>query len=51
MHNNVRDVLQKCGSNAGVVSRTETPLILPGTDERPGDVVFDLASGGVVATS
>jgi len=47
VHNNVRDVFQKCGSNAGVVSKTETPLILPGTDERPGDVVFDgIGRGG-----
>ena len=47
MHNSVRDVFQKCGQNVGVVSNTETPLILPGCEERPGDVVFDgIGRGG-----
>ena len=50
VHHNVRDVFQKCGANAGVVTKTETPLILPGTDEKPGDVVFDgIGRGGGIA--
>ena len=47
MHDNCRDVLQKCGRNAGVVSKTEEPLVLPGTEERPGDVIYDgIGQGG-----
>ena len=38
---------QKIGRNAGVVSKTETPLLLPGCNEKPGDVVFDgIGRGG-----
>ena len=47
MHNNVRDVFQRCGANAGVVTKTDTPLLLPGCNEKPGDVVFDgIGRGG-----
>ena len=47
VHDNCRDVLQKCGRNAGVVSKTEEPLVLPGTEERPGDVIYDgIGQGG-----
>ena len=47
VHNNVRDVFWKMGQNAGVQGRTDQPLILPGSNEKPGDVVFDgIGRGG-----
>ena len=47
VHNNVRDVFWKMGQNAGVQGKTDAPLILPGSNEKPGDVVFDgIGRGG-----
>ena len=51
MHNNVRDVFLKMAQNAGVQARTDVPLILPGSHEKPGDIVMDgigLGSGDLV---
>ena len=43
----MRDVFQRCGANAGVVTKIDTPLLLPGCNEKPGDVVFDgIGRGG-----
>ena len=41
VHNNIRDVFWRMAQNAGVQAKTDVPLILPGSHEKPGDVVMD----------
>ena len=59
VHNNVRDVFQRCGANAGVVTKTDTPLLLPvllaqavtagGASYAVMDVILDIPETDAIA--
>jgi hypothetical protein len=39
-HNSLRDEVHAMAAGAGIVANTEVPGLLPGSDERPGDIVL-----------